>query len=95
MTKTTNHAARSRKAIDILKAEGTTVETFASKEIGRKVTVPESLTPQQENLIYRFAKHYAITQKMAKAALVNGGWDWSRALDEVTTIMKASLGKNA
>jgi hypothetical protein len=38
--KPTNYAARSRKAIDILKAEGTTIATYYSKTLNRKVTVP-------------------------------------------------------
>jgi hypothetical protein len=38
--KPTNYAARSRKAIDILKAEGKTIATYYSKTLNRKVTVP-------------------------------------------------------
>jgi hypothetical protein len=42
MTKTTNYAARSRKAIEILKAQGKTVETYYSKSLNRMVTVPKN-----------------------------------------------------
>ncbi len=42
MTRTTNYAARSKKAIDILRSQGKTIETFYSKTLGRKVTVPRS-----------------------------------------------------